>query len=189
MITILLISINTLIFISMVLLGTDPLNPTVQSIHYFGGNFGPDIVKGEYWRLLTSNYIHIGFIHLLFNMWCLYSIGLELERFIGSQYFMIVYTLSGISGSTASFFINYNIVGAGASGAIFGISGALLFIVYYLSKKSNKIIQYNYSPLLAFIAYNTFYGFIVPGIDNAAHIGGLITGAIIGSMIILSRKL
>ena len=130
---------------ALVASGVDPVNPTVYSIHYFGGNFGPDIlIKGEYWRLLTSNYIHIGFIHLLFNMWCLYSIGLELEKFIGSQYFIIIYLVTGISGSIASCFINYNIVGAGASGAIFGISGALLAIAYYLSRKSNNIIRFSH---------------------------------------------
>ena len=183
MATSLLIIINILYFFFMIFLGVDLLNPSAASIHYFGGNFGPDIINGEYWRLLISNYIHIGFIHLLFNMWCLYSIGFELERFIGSYYFIIIYTLSGISGSIASFFVNYSIVGAGASGAIFGISGALLSIVYYLNKKSNNMIQYNYFPLLIFIGYNTFYGFLVPGIDNAAHIGGLVVGTISGFLI------
>ena len=189
MITYLLISANILYYIFMIIMGVDPLNPTAYSIHYFGGNYGPDIFNGQFWRLLVSNYIHIGFIHLLFNMWCLYSIGLELERFLGAQYFFLVYTLSGVSGSICSYFINYNIIGAGASGAIFGISGSLLVIVYYINNKSDGRIQYNYSPLLFFIGYNVLFGFIVPGIDNAAHIGGLIAGVIISLGIINSRKL
>tara|TARA_B100001123_G_scaffold421439_1_gene529019 strand:- start:223 stop:741 length:519 start_codon:yes stop_codon:yes gene_type:complete len=164
----------------MILSGVDAFNPSAGSIHFFGGNFGPDIVAGEYWRLLLSNYIHIGFIHLLFNMWCLYSIGLELENFIGSYYFILIYTFSGIIGSLTSFFINYNIIGAGASGAVFGISGALLVTIFYINKKSINTIQYNYYPLLIFIGYNVFYGFLVPGIDNAAHIGGLISGFLLG---------
>ena len=189
MVTYLLISTNIFYFIFMIAMGVDPINPTAYSIHYFGANFGPDIFNGEYWRPLASNYIHIGFIHLLFNMWCLYSIGLELERFLGSEYFFLVYTLSGVSGSISSCFINYDIIGAGASGAIFGISGALLVIVYYINNKSDGVIQYNYSPLLFFIGYNTFFGFMIPGIDNAAHIGGLIAGLIISLVIINSRKL
>tara|TARA_Y100001970_G_C14187319_1_gene833347 strand:+ start:1090 stop:1611 length:522 start_codon:yes stop_codon:yes gene_type:complete len=167
----------------MIMMGVDLINPSAYSIHYFGANFGPDIIKGEYWRLLTSNYIHIGLMHLLFNMWCLHSIGLELEELIGSKFFFFVYTLSGISGSICSCFINYNSIGAGASGAVFGISGALLIMVYYLNQTSNSNIQYNYSPLLFFIMYNTFFGFVVPGIDNAAHIGGLIIGMFSGLII------
>jgi len=190
MITYLLISINIFYFITMVILGVDPINPSAYSIHLFGANFGPDIlIKGEYWRLLISNYIHIGFIHLLFNMWCLYSIGIELEDIIGSQYFFTAYTLSGIGGSICSCFINYNIIGAGASGAVFGISGSLLAILYYINQVSNNNIQYNYSPLLYFILYNTLFGFIVPGIDNAAHIGGLIIGLLFGLIIIKTGKL
>ncbi len=190
MITYSIISINILYFIIMIIMGVDPINPSAYSIHFFGGNFGPDIlIKGEYWRLLTSNYIHIGFMHLLFNMWCLYAIGIELERMIGSQYFIIVYTLSGICGSLCSCFLNYNIIGAGASGSIFGISGALLIIIYYLDQSSNNDVQYNYSPLLFFIIYNTLFGFMVPGIDNAAHIGGLVFGFIFGLLIIKRGKL
>ena len=191
MITSLLISINAIIFILMVLYGVDPINPTAQSIYNFGGNFGPDIlIKGQYWRLITSNYIHIGFTHLLFNMWCLYSIGTELEEFIGSQYFIVIYTISGISGSIASCFFNYNIVGAGASGAIFGISGALLVMAYYISRKfKDENFNYNYTPLVVFIGYNVIFGFLVPGIDNAAHIGGLIIGSILGLVLIIFKEL
>ena len=190
MITLLIILINILVFFVMISLGVDFFNPAAQSIHYFGGTYGPDILhKGEYWRLLTSNYIHIGFIHLLFNMWCLYSIGSELEELIGSNYFMLIYSISGIIGSISSCFINYNIVGAGASGAIFGISGSLLIIGYFVNKNLRYHgLRYDYAPLMIFIIYNTIYGFSVSGIDNSAHIGGLLSGIILGYLVLNIRK-
>ena len=166
----------------MIFLGVDFLNPTAQSIHYFGGNYGPDVLlKGEYWRLVTSNYIHIGFIHLIFNMWCLYSIRIELEELIGSKYFLLIYSICGVIGSISSCYINYNIIGAGASGAIFGISGSLLVIGYFFNKNLEYHgFRYNYTPLMIFIVYNTIYGFTASGIDNSAHIGGLLSGVILG---------
>ena len=179
--TLLIISINVIIFLLMVYSGVNIINPSAESIHYFGGNFGPSISSGEYWRLISANYIHIGIIHLFFNMWCLYAIGMELEPLVGRIRFIVLYTFSGIAGSLASFYFNYNAVGAGASGAIFGIAGT--FTLFTLSNNKKNSIPYftgRYNPMIMFIFYNIIYGFIVPGIDNAAHIGGLGMGIFAG---------
>ena len=185
MATILIILFNSLFFVYMLLHGVDFINPSAQSIYNFGGNVGPNIwVKGEYWRLLASNYIHIGFIHLLFNMWCLHVIGSELEYLIGSRVFIGIYSISGLSGSVASSFINYDIVGAGASGAIFGLAGTLLSIRYlYNQSLENHDYRYDNSAILFFILFNTVYGFSIEGIDNSAHLGGLFSGLILGYLL------
>ena len=179
--TLLIIFINVMIFLLMVLSGVDMINPSAQSIHHFGGNFGPSVSSGEYWRLISANYIHIGIIHLLFNMWCLYAIGMELEALVGRIGFILLYTCSGVAGSLASFYFNYNSVGAGASGAIFGIAGAFtLFTLLNNEKNSISSFSGSYNPMIMFIFYNIIYGFIVPGIDNAAHLGGLAMGVFVG---------
>ena len=87
------------------------------------------------------------------------------------------------------FYINYNIIGAGASGAIFGISGSLLVIGYFFNKNLKYHgFRYNYTPLMIFIVYNTIYGFTVSGIDNSAHIGGLLSGVILGYIVLYIRQ-
>ena len=169
-------------------------NPSTNLLINFGASHSQLVFDyGEFWRLLTSNYLHIGFAHLLFNMWCLYSIGLELEESVGSPFFLLTYTLSGIFGSLVSCLyysnIGQNIVSAGASGAVFGIAGALLIISIYFVKKFNKNqFNYDYSSLIFFIGFNIIYGFQVTGIDNGAHLGGLLCGLFMGSVFIIINE-
>ena len=188
MVTHILISINVIVFIIMLLVGGNSVitSPSTNLLLQFGASYSELVFEyGQFWRLLTSNYLHIGLAHLLFNMWCLYSIGLELEEFMGSLLFFVTYTLSGIFGSLVSCLyytsIGQNTVSAGASGAIFGIAGALLVVTLYIGSKYNRNqFNYDYSSLLFFIGFNIVYGLRVPGIDNAAHLGGLILGSIMG---------
>lgn len=197
MITNILISINVIIFIIMFLVGGNSVitNPSTNLLLYFGASYSELVLEyGQFWRLLTSNYLHIGFAHLLFNMWCLYSIGLELEEFMGSFLFFITYTLSGIFGSLASCLyyssIGQNVVSAGASGAIFGLAGALLIVTLYIgSKYSRNQFSYDYSSLIFFIGFNIFYGLSVPGIDNGAHLGGLLFGSVMGLLYVFNREM
>ena len=197
MVTHTLIAINVIIFIIMVLIGgisviTAPSNHLLLS---FGASYSEYVFNyGEYWRLLTSNYLHIGLPHLLFNMWCLYSIGLELEEFMGSPFFIITYTASGVCGSLVSCLYYMSMgtatISAGASGAIFGIAGALLVVALYIGSKYNRNqFNYYYSSLLFFIGFNIVYGFNIPGIDNGAHLGGLLFGAIFGLIFVLIKEI
>ena len=166
MVTHILIAINVIIFIIMVLVGGNSVitSPSINLLLQFGASYAPSVFNdGEIWRLLTSNYLHIGLPHLLFNMWCLYSIGLELEEFMGSTFFMFTYTVSGVCGSLVSCLYYMNIgsptVSAGASGAVFGIAGALLVVALYIGSKYNRNqFNYDYSSLLFFIGFNIVYG-------------------------------
>ena len=196
MVTQLIILINIIIFLFMISVGgiTVITNPSTNLIINFGASHSQLVFDyGEFWRLLTSNYLHIGFAHLLFNMWCLYSIGIELEESVGSLFFLLTYTLSGIFGSLVSCLyyssIRQNIVSAGASGAVFGIAGALLIVSVYFVKKFNRNqFNYDYSSLIFFIGFNIIYGFQVTGIDNGAHLGGLLCGLFMGSVFIIINE-
>ena len=176
-----IIYLNVTIFIIMVLSGVDAMEPSVESLLKWGGNLRALTVDGQYWRLLTNIFLHGGLIHLVFNMYALIYIGGLLERKFGNHRFLLVYSITGIFASIASIMYNENIVSIGASGAIFGIYG--LFLSLLISKKYNvpeDSRQNLISSIVFFIGYNLFYGFTKKGIDNAAHIGGLISGFIIG---------
>ena len=196
MVTQSIILINIVIFLFMISVGgiTVITNPSTNLLLNFGASHSELVFDyGEFWRLFTSNYLHIGFPHLLFNMWCLYSIGLELEESVGNLFFLLTYTLSGIFGSLVSCLyyssIGQNIVSAGASGAVFGIAGALLVLSIYFVKKINKNqFNYDYSSLIFFIGFNIIYGFQVTGIDNGAHLGGLLCGLFMGSVFIIINE-
>ena len=144
-----------------------------------GAKVSPLIASGEFWRLLTSMFLHVGVMHLLFNSYALVIIGTELEGILGAGRFLAVYLLSGLFGSLASYAFSPNI-SAGASGAIFGLIGALgVFFLQY----RQQLGQWGRARLgnIAFlIVLNLILGFTNPNIDNLAHIGGLIAGAALG---------
>ena len=135
------------------------------------------------WRMLASNYVHIGIIHIFFNMWCLWNLGRLAERIFDRWTYLLVYTASGIGGSLASLWWHPRGIGAGASGAIFGLAGALIAVLY-LGKLpiAKEALKPTLKSLLTFAAYNLFFG-LVPGIDNAAHLGGLATGLGLGAVL------
>ena len=188
MITHIIMSINVVVFILMIAIGgtSSITDPSIDLLLKFGASSSNLVFDGgEIWRLLTSNYIHIGLPHLLFNMWCLYSIGEALEYFMGGVFFILIYTASGILGSLASCLYYSNsylsIVSAGASGAVFGIAGALLVTAIYLRIKYGKSeFNFDYSSIIFFIGFNIVYGLNMPGIDNACHMGGLLSGMLLG---------
>ena len=134
--------------------------------------------NGEYYRLLSSIFIHVGVIHFVFNMYALSVVGPQVESFFGRFRYFLIFIISGISGSILSITFNTNTVSAGASGAIFGLMGALLFFGYYYRGYLGSIIK---SQIIPIIIINLIIGFSSTGIDNAAHIGGLI-GGVLSSM-------
>ncbi|MFO0892124.1 MAG: rhomboid family intramembrane serine protease [Isosphaeraceae bacterium] len=177
------------VFAAMVAGGVSPVEPTTQHLVDWGANFGPYVaVDREYWRLFTSMFLHIGAIHLAFNMWCLAVAGPMVERFFGNLGFAAVYLLSGLGGAVASLAVHPFVVSAGASGAIFGIFGALLgFLLARHQSIPARMLRPLRASAFSFVGYNILLGLTSPQIDNAAHLGGLATGFACG--LLLSRRL
>jgi rhomboid protease GluP len=185
-ITPIIINLNIAIFILMVISGVDFMSPDTESLIKWGANFRPITLQGEWWRLLTNCFLHIGLFHLLFNMYALLYIGLLLEPYLGKFRFIAAYFLTGIAASTASLWIHDQTVSAGASGAIFGMYGVFLAMLTtnFIPKSVRKALL---SSIAIFVIYNLLNG-MKGGIDNAAHIGGLISGFIIGYLYYPSLK-
>jgi rhomboid protease GluP len=144
-----------------------------------GANAAPLVDAGEYWRFLTSMFLHIGLFHLLFNGYALLVLGTELERLVGRSRFLTIYLLSGLVGSLASFALNPGL-SAGASGAIFGLIGALAAFFYLHRQALGAWGRRRLSNIAFLIVLNLFLGFTRPGIDNLAHLGGLLAGFALG---------
>ncbi len=170
-VTYFLIAINIIIFLLTYALSGTNLN-SLQLIR-FGGVFDVLIKNGEFWRLLTGTFLHAGIIHLLVNMYSLYLIGTQVETYIGKWKFLSIYLISAISGSLMSCVFNLNTVSVGASGAIFGLLGSLIYFGYHYRLYLGSVLRNQIIPI---IICNLLLGFMIPGVDNGAHIGGLIGG-------------
>ena len=178
--TIVLIALNILMFLIMVLQGVSVFEPTAESVLKWGADYGPLTLHGQWWRMVVSTFLHFGLIHLLFNMFVLFNIGLFVESLAGRVPFVVLYLVCGLGGSAASLVWHPSIVSAGASGAIFGLYGALLgFLVRYRGSIPGESLASLRKGALTFIGYNLLYG-LRPGVDMAAHVGGLVTGFVLG---------
>ena len=113
--------LNIIVFVAMVLTGVNLMDPTSADLIQSGANYGPKTLSGEYWRLLTCTFLHIGVIHLACNMWALWNVGFLVERLVGNVAFLVLYLVSGLLGSIASLYWNPDVPSPGASGAIFGV--------------------------------------------------------------------
>ena len=164
-----LIIINLLVYFIPMLLGNS------DTVITYLGSYGPFVKMGEYYRLITAAFVHANIAHLLFNMYALWIIGMQLESFIGKWRYLVVYLFSAVCGSLLSVVVTPDALSVGASGAIFGLLGALLYFGYHYRVYLGTVIK---SQIIPLIAINLILGFMVPGIDNAAHIGGLIGGAL-----------
>jgi membrane associated rhomboid family serine protease/Flp pilus assembly protein TadD len=182
--TVALVGLNLLIFAAMAVTGASLLGPTNQQLLKWGADFGPLSLDGQPWRILTSNYVHIGLFHIFFNMWCLWDLGRMSERIFGGWTYLLIYTSCGIGGSLASLWLHPMVVGAGASGAIFGLAGALITALY-LGKLPypGQALRGMMRSLLTFAGYNLLFGAAIPGIDNSAHVGGLVMGLALGAIL------
>lgn len=179
--TYILIALNVMMFAVMIAAGssTDP-----EHLIRFGAKFNPLIIEGEWWRIISSMFLHSGFIHILMNMVALYYLGIIVERIYGSWRFMWIYLLAGIGGGLASFAFSVY-VSVGASGAIFGLFGALLFFGLIHKK---IFMQTMGRGILTVIGINIAIGLTIPQIDMSAHIGGLITGFLAAAICYLPKK-
>ena len=179
LITAILVGLNILVFIAMAVSGVNLIEPGTESLLKWGANFRPLTLEGEWWRLLTCCFLHIGIFHLLINMYALLYIGVMLEPFLGRMRYLVAYLLTGILSSVASLAWNSYTVSAGASGAIFGVYGlflALLTMPHLIPPDARKPLL---KSMVFFVVLNLGIG--VSGIvDNAGHIGGLVSGLLIG---------
>ncbi|HWR36902.1 MAG TPA: rhomboid family intramembrane serine protease [Clostridia bacterium] len=182
--TVVLIALNVLVFIAVVLTGGSVLNPSVEKLLRWGANYGPYTLEGQWWRLLTSTFLHGGLLHLAFNMWAFLNLGLLAEVLFGRRNFVAMYLLCGLGGSVASLWWHPTVVGVGASGAIFGIAGALLpAIFFHKNENLRRVLRGNLSSITLFVIYNIAFGAASAKIDNAAHLGGLVTGLVLGRLL------
>jgi rhomboid protease GluP len=178
-----LLVINLVVFGAMALEGI-AMEPNSRQLIEWGANFGPYTLGGQPWRLLTCMFLHIGLLHIFFNMWCLWDLGAMCEGLYGHWTFALVYLISGIGGSLASVWWRPVGVSAGASGAIFGIVGALI-ASHYLGEFSAPmlVVRSRLRSVLVFAGYALIFGAASGRTDNAAHIGGLATGLVLGALI------
>lgn len=159
-------------------------NPAGEYIVQWGANFGPYTISGQWWRLLTCVFLHSSLLHIAFNMWCLWDLGALAESLYGHWTFAMVYLITGVGSSLASVAWNHSVLSVGASGAIFGIAGALI-ASFYLGEFSmpRAAISGTLRSVVVFVGFNLFFGSMFARIDNAAHIGGLVMGLILGALI------
>jgi rhomboid protease GluP len=177
-ITPVLINFNVLIFVLMALNGVGIVEPNSEGLLAWGANFKPMTLDGQWWRLVTNCFIHIGVFHLLMNMYALLFIGAQLEPLIGKTRFTAAYIITGIGASLTSLWWHDFTISAGASGAIFGLYGVFLAMLTtnFIEPNARKALV---SSIGLFIGYNLLNG-LRGGIDNAAHIGGLLSGLAVG---------
>jgi rhomboid protease GluP len=174
------IAVNVLVFIVMVISGASAVSPSASDLIRWGGDFGMYTAHGEWWRLVTSTFIHIGFLHLFFNMMAFVYVGPTVERMFGSVGFLVLYLVSGIGGGLLALYLDPMQLHAGASGAIFGVYGALLAVlVREHDSVPPEVLAKLKRYVLMFIAYNLANSF-QPSISMSAHVGGLLTGLVCG---------
>lgn len=173
-ITPIVLNLNILLFLLMGLSGVNVLEPDSRSLIDWGANFGPLTANGQWWRLITCCFLHIGVLHLLMNMYAFLLIGAQLEPRLGERRFLGAYLLTGIIASLTSLWWHSETISAGASGAIFGMYGVFLgLLLTDLVEKSKR--KQLLASIIFFVGYNLLGG-LKEGIDNAAHIGGLVAG-------------
>lgn len=177
-----LIALNILMFVLMTLSGgSDQILTTLtggaiqtETLVTFGAKVNELIQGGQLWRFLASAFLHINILHLVFNLYALYSLGGLSERLLGHNRYLFLYLLSGVGGSVSSYLFS-PAISAGASGAIFGLMGALLIYCWKFPRLWSTGLGTN---LILVIIVNLVFGFSQPGIDNFAHLGGLVTGTL-----------
>lgn len=165
-----LVIINILMYIIPILFGVYETILDKYSI------YGPAVRAGQYYRLITGTFIHANIFHLFFNCYALAILGSQLESFLGKPKYLVVYLFSAVIGSLFSVTFAGNYYSIGASGAIFGLMGSLVYFGYHYRVYLGNVIK---SQIIPLILMNLGIGFLVPGIDNSAHIGGLLGGALI----------
>lgn len=184
--TVILLLLNIAVFTVMIFLGLNIVSPTPKELLEIGGNRRFEVMEGDYWRLFTSIFIHSGIMHLFMNLFGLGISASLLEGILGRAKLILSFSVCGILASLASIYWHENTVSVGASGAIFGLYGLILaFTVFKIYP--NNIRGITWMLLVMYAGVSLLFGFF-GGIDNAAHFGGLISGFIIGGILILTKR-
>jgi rhomboid protease GluP len=178
-----LVFANVGVWAAMLAAGANPLSPSTDTLIAWGANFAPLTAGGEWWRLLAAAFLHGGVLHLAFNMWALWDAGRLTERLYGGVSFLLIYLGAGITGSLASALWHpEGAVSVGASGAVFGVLGALgAFLAVQKHSVPRQVVLGLRASVLSFMGYALLIGVLVPGIDNAAHLGGVAAGFVLGA--------
>jgi rhomboid protease GluP len=175
-----LIGINIFIYFIMIMFNL------YNTFIYYGANNYLFVQSFEFHRLLTSMFLHANIYHIFFNMYALYLIGPQVEKYYGRGKLLLIYLLSGITGSIFSCaFMGANSIGIGASGAIFGLFGSL---AYFTFKYRATLSNFLRSSILPTIFINLILGFLLPNVDNFAHLGGLISGIVLSIIVGLNDR-
>ena len=183
-----IVAINLIVFTIMIAAGVHIMSPKIVDLLAWGANYAPKTTGGEWWRLVTSNYLHIGVIHIAFNMWVFWSVGQFVERLVGNLGFFLVYLFSGVVGGFATVLWSPGVVSAGASGAVFGVYGCLLaFLALGRGSIPRPVLKALGNNAVFFVVVNLLYGLGQENVDMAAHLGGLAAGFVSG--LILQRPL
>ena len=188
--TFIFIGANVGIYVLMCLAGGIAVTSVDQAVLVGFGAKQNDLIiqQHQYWRLITSMFIHIGFIHLFLNNYALWIIGQEIERIYGSARFVILYLITGLLGSLGSFYFNPHATSAGASGAIFGLFGVIATFAFRYRKEIPEFLSREIRRrVLPIIAINLIFGFSVRIVDNAAHLSGLISGVALALIVPYKR--
>jgi len=177
-----LIGINVLMFIIPTLASPSWLwKPTTKELLYWGADFGPLSLHGQWWRLVTCCFLHLGIIHIAMNMFILLQAGAFAEAVYGRVRFLLLYMAAGLGGSLASAFRQPPIVSVGASGAIFGVYGAILAFLLMQRRAVNPGVAGRIAKGAGiFLFYNLTYSLAMPNVDMSAHLGGLAVGFLVG---------
>ncbi|RHW34891.1 rhomboid family intramembrane serine protease [Lysinibacillus yapensis] len=169
--------VSTIIAMNLVVYIITMMPSIGEKVFYAGMSVNYLIGNGEWWRLITSLFLHANFMHVLFNMFSLFLFGPELEKIAGKARFLTIYFLAGIFGNVATYVSQEGIYASvGASGAIYGIFGAFAALVYYTRRTMPQLKQV----ILPLIIISVILTFVTPNINVAGHLGGLITGFLLG---------
>jgi len=190
-ITYALIAANVLVFAAMVATGVSFTQPTPLDVANWGGDYAPlTIGAHQYWRLLTSCFLHFGIVLIGFNMYVLYQIGPFIQMAFGRIRYLLIYFSAGLGGSIVSVFVHPMSVGAGASGAIFGLYGAVFGFLLIKRRSLDPAVTKSIAKSAGiFVLYNVVYGSITRTTDLSAHFGGLVTGFVVGMLLIRPRAM
>jgi len=176
-----IIAINLAVFVAMLIKGVSLMEPTTDALLQWGANFGPLVTHGQWWRLFTAMFLHIGLIHILMNMYVLYVSGPFVERLFGNLGFTVLYLLAGVFGSLVSVAWHPFTVSAGASGAIFGVYGGLFaFLLMQRNAIPRPLLVSLFRNGAIFLGVNLVYGVSQAHVDMSAHLGGFVFGFVFG---------
>jgi membrane associated rhomboid family serine protease len=180
-----LFALNIIIFILMEFAGGSMNPPTTLA---FGAKSNYEIDSGEFWRFITPIFLHIGPLHLAFNSYALWIVGPQVEKLYGASRFLLLYVLTGIAGVAASYWYHPLDPSAGASGAIFGLFGVLLVFSFRYRKTIPSFFSKALGKgILLTVGINLVIGWMIPQVDNSAHLGGLIAGALLAAVVPFQR--